>query len=132
VETYTMPIARERVIPWMLGLALVAAIVGGFAGDAIADVYSGTLSFQGLPSANITITVIPNAGASYNTTFLGIPFDSGSLTAFVNGSRVTGALISNQFRPCLFAGTINGPTATLNLDPASCGGPGVLVVTRVA
>lgn len=127
-----MPIARERVIPWMLGLALVAALVGGFAGDAIADTYSGTLSFQGLPSANITITVIPNVGASYTTTFLGYIFDSGSLTATVNGSSVTGALISTQFSPCLFAGTINGPTATLNLDPASCGGGGVLVVTRVA
>lgn len=116
----------------MLGLALVAALVGGFAGDAIADVYSGSLSFQGLPSGNITITVIPNVGASYITTFLGLIFDSGSLTAFVNGSSVTGALISNQFSPCLFAGTINGPTATLNLDPASCGGPGVLTVTRIA
>jgi hypothetical protein len=116
----------------MLVIALVTGLVVGFAGEASADVYSGTLTFQGLPSANITITVIPNGGATYTTTFLGVPFDFGSLAAFVNGSSVNGVLISNRFQPCRFAGTINGPTATLNLDPGSCGGAGVLIVTRVA
>ena len=81
-----MPISERRVVPWMLRFALVAALVGGFAGEAAADVYSGTLTFQGLPSANITITVIPGGGATYTTTFLGRQFDSGALVASVNGS----------------------------------------------
>jgi hypothetical protein len=127
-----MRILGERVLPRVLSLALVAIVIGGFAGEAAADVYSGTLTFQGLPPANITITVIPGGGATYTTTFLGRPFDSGAVAAFVNGSSVSGSLISNKYVPCLFTGTINGPTATLNLDPNSCGGPGLLIVTRIA
>ena len=69
-----MPISARRVVPWMLRFALAAVLVAGFAGEASADIYSGTLTFQGLPSANITITVTPGAGATYTTTLFGRQF----------------------------------------------------------
>ncbi len=127
-----MSISGRRAIPWALGLVLAAILVGGFAGEAAADVYKGTITFQSVPSANITITVVPGVSAGYVVTFLGITIDSGGVAATVNGSTVTGTIFSNNFLPCNFSGTVNGPTATLNLDPASCGGPGLIVVTRVA
>jgi hypothetical protein len=56
-----MSILWKRWTLWVFVLAVVSIVVGGFAGEAAADVYAGTLTFQGLPSANITITVLPGS-----------------------------------------------------------------------
>jgi hypothetical protein len=125
-----MRILSTRAAFWVLVIAALVIAIVGVNTEAEAQVYTGTLTFQGLLPANITIVVIPGAGARYSTSFLGRPFDTGALSATVAGSSVTGVLISDRFLPCVFAGTMSGPTATLNLDPGTCGGPGLLVVTR--
>jgi hypothetical protein len=108
----------------------VLLVVGGFSGEASAQVFRGTMTFQGLPSLDIVLTIVPGGPATYVASFSGFVVDTGFVTASVAGSAVVGVIISNNFLPCNFQGTYDGTTAILNLDRVSCGGPGVVVLTR--
>jgi hypothetical protein len=119
---------RALVVVFTLASAILA--LGGLSHEAEAQVYRGTITFQGLPSADLTVTVAPSGSASYRIDSFGSPVDAGALTANVTGSTVVGTIISNSFDPCQFQGTYDGTTAILTLDPSTCGLPGTATLTR--
>lgn len=130
-----MPVLPRHLIPWVFILTVVIVGVVGFSGEAVAQVYQGPLSFEGLPTVTITLTLHPGGPATYRMDFAGRIVDTGIFVAFVSGSSVRGFVQSNQpccNAPCFFQGNYDGTTATLVLDPVTCGAAGTLTLTRIA
>jgi hypothetical protein len=126
----SMPVLPKRALLGVFVLAVVFLVVGGLSGEASAQVYRGTITFQGAPPFDLTVTVVPGGPAPYVVRFGNRVLDAGVVTANVAGTAVVGTIHSNLFLPCIFEGTYDGITATLNLDAASCGLPGVAILTR--
>jgi hypothetical protein len=117
---------------WMFALAVVVVAVAGVTGEAAAQTFQGTIDFDSLPPLPMTVTLVPGGPAQY-TIRIGRVTDRGFVVASVNGSSVIGFFQTTFFpnvSPCGFQGTFDGTTATLALDPFSCGGGGVITLTR--
>jgi hypothetical protein len=127
-----VPSRRAKVLLFVLVAIFVA--FAGFAGDADAQVYRGTLKFDSSPFVfDVTLTLQPGGPALYRLDFLGRTIDTGILVASVNGSSVSGFIQTSQpgIAQCFFAGTYDGTTVSLRLDVRSCGDGGTVLLTRV-
>jgi hypothetical protein len=129
-----MPRSFKRPMLWMFALAIVIFGIAGGAGEAAAQVYTGTLQFNSLPALNLTVTLHPGGPATYTATFNGRTIDFGFIVASVAGNSVAGFQQSTRFavRQCNFQGTYDGTTAVLFLDPVSCGDGGTVTLTRTS
>lgn len=130
-----MPLLSRRAM-WLFVVVVVALAVAGISREASAQVYQGTLTSPEFPgvAVNITVTLHPGGPATYTLSYFGVQIDSGILIANVAGSSVNGYIQSSDptVGPCFFTGTVNGPGATLTLEPVTCGGSGTIILTRVA
>ena len=128
-----MPAPPKRAILLVFVLAVVSIAVAGFTSDADAQVLKGSLKFNASPIVfNLTVTLQPGGPALYKVSYLGRTIDTGILVASVNGFSVSGFVQSSnvRVRPCFFQGTYDGTTASLQLDEASCGdGGGIVLVS---
>ena len=129
-----MPVSSKRAILWVFVLAVVSVAVAGFTGEAAAQVFQGPLDFTSLPPVTMTVTLQPSGPALYRMSLGGRVFDTGILTATVSGSVVAGFFQSSDptVAPCFFQGNYNGTTASLALEPGTCGDTGTLTLTRIS
>jgi hypothetical protein len=125
-----MPVLPKRAILGVLVVGVMLLVVGGFSSEASAQVFRGTITFEGGPPIDVTLTLVPGGPAVYVASFLGIVVDTGRLTANVAGNTVVGVIISDFYFPCQFQGTYDGTTAIFNLDPVTCGSRGTVILTR--
>lgn len=126
----------RRAILWAFLFAVVVVAVAGFAQEATAQVYRGTLVSPVLPGiVDVTVIVQPGGPASMLFAFSGRVFATGILVANVAGSSVFGfwqLTAPIPSRQCFFQGTYDGTTAILTLEPISCGAPGTITLSRAA
>jgi hypothetical protein len=129
-----MLVLPKRAILWVFVLAVVTIAVAALTGEAAAQVYQGPLDFSSLPPVTMTVTLQPFGPALYRMSLGSATFDTGILTATVSGSFVAGYFQSSDptVAPCFFQGNYDGTTATLALEPATCGDTGTLTLTRIS